>query len=94
MVGITSLMDALLDRPMEAVISQLPLTADCKEALRSGNGDLGRLLRMAIQCEHGDWQELSSLAAEHGLAEDRVWDAYDEACRWSCEILLENNRKD
>lgn len=93
-VGIMSLMDALLDRPMEAVISQLPLTAQCKDALRGGNQALGRLLRVAIHCEHGEWPEISSIAAKHELPEEKIWDAYDEACRWSSEVLLENNRKD
>jgi EAL and modified HD-GYP domain-containing signal transduction protein len=93
-VGIMSLMDALLDRPMEVVISQLPLTAQCKDALRGGHHALGGLLQMAIHCERGEWPEISQVAAKHGLAEDKIWDAYDEACRWSSEILRENKRED
>lgn len=94
MVGIMSLMDALLDRPMEAVISQLPLTAQCKDALRGGHDGLGGLLRMAVHCEHGEWQKMSDIAAKHGLPETTIWDAYNEACRWSGEILRENNGKE
>lgn len=92
MVGIMSLMDAILDRPMEVVISQLPLSAECKDALLGGVNGPGKLLRLAICCEHGAWDETSTLAIEHGLAEDKVWDIYREACRWSCEILQENNK--
>jgi c-di-GMP-related signal transduction protein len=93
MVGIVSLMDALLDRSMEVVISQLPLTAECKDALRGGSDALGKLLQLAIHCEHGAWQEISKIAIECGLPEDKIWDAYREACRWSSDILRENNEK-
>ena len=74
MVGIMSLMDAILDCPMEVVTSQLPLTAECKEALRGGDNGLGKLLRLAICCERGAWEEISGIAAERGLPEDTIWD--------------------
>ena len=93
MVGIMSLMDALLDRPMELVLSQLPLTVECKDALRGGNHALGKLLQLAIHCEHGEWQKISNIATERGLPEDKIWDTYREACRWSSGILRENDEK-
>jgi c-di-GMP-related signal transduction protein len=93
MVGIMSLMDALLDRPMELVLAQLPLAAECKNALRGGNDPLGRLLQLAIHCEHGEWPKLSHIAIERGLKEAKIWDAYREACRWSSDIMLENEEK-
>jgi c-di-GMP-related signal transduction protein len=93
MVGIMSLMDALLDRPMEVVVSQLPLSAECKDALRGGSDALGRILQMAVHCEHGAWQEISNAAVQRGLQEDTIWEAYREACRWSSDVLLENNEK-
>jgi EAL and modified HD-GYP domain-containing signal transduction protein len=93
MVGIMSLMDAVLDRPMELVISQLPLDAECKNALLGGANSLGKLLRLAICCERGGWDGLSNLACEHGKREDAIFEIYREACRWSREILKENIRK-
>jgi EAL and modified HD-GYP domain-containing signal transduction protein len=93
MVGIVSLMDAILDRPMDTVVSQLPLTAACKDALRGGSHALGRILQLAIGCERGAWEGISNGAAEFGLQEDKVWDVYHDACRWSAEILGENSEK-
>jgi len=90
MVGIMSLMDAILDRPMDVVISQLPLTEDCKDALRGGNGGLGKLLRLAICCERGTWDGMSAIAAERSLSEETIWEVYREACGWSRGILEEN----
>lgn len=92
MVGIVSLMDAILDRPMDLVISQLPLTPQCKDALRTGTNEIGKLLRLAVGCERGTWDEISNIAMERGLSEDTIWDIHREACRWSSEVLKENNK--
>jgi EAL and modified HD-GYP domain-containing signal transduction protein len=93
MVGIMSLMDAILDRSMEVVISQLPLTAECKDALRGGSNSLGNLLQLAICCERGAWEEVSNIATARALSEDTIWDIHREACRWSREILQENSKQ-
>ncbi len=92
MVGIMSLMDAILDRPMDFVLAQLPLNTQCKDALRGVNNGLGVLLRLAVCCERGAWGEISALAAGRDLSEDTVWDVHRDACNWSREILQENRK--
>jgi EAL and modified HD-GYP domain-containing signal transduction protein len=89
-VGIMSLMDAILNRPMEAVISQLPLTAECKSALRGDANTLGNLLRVATWCERGAWEEISAFACESGIPEATILNIHRNACRWADEILQEN----
>jgi EAL and modified HD-GYP domain-containing signal transduction protein len=89
MTGIMSLMDAILDRPMEGLLTQLPLTKECKAALRGDATPLGRLLQLTVACERGLWAEVSQLAAQLKLDEERVWDAFAAARRWSNEILKE-----
>ena len=91
-VGIMSLMDAILDRPMEIVISQLPLTSDCKNALCGGANRLGALLRLAICCERGAWEQLSVFACESGIPEATILEVHRDASRWAGQILQENRR--
>jgi EAL and modified HD-GYP domain-containing signal transduction protein len=93
MAGIMSLMDAILDRPMHAVIAQLPLTNSCKDALRGGSHALGKLLQLAVACERGAWEDVARGAAELGAPEEAVWEAYRDACGWSAEILRENSKQ-
>jgi c-di-GMP-related signal transduction protein len=90
MVGIMSPMDAILDRPMEMVISQLPLSAECKAALLGENNSLGKLLQLAICCERGAWQEISNIATQRGFPEAAILEIHQEARRWSSDILQEN----
>lgn len=91
-VGIMSLMDAILDRPMEIVISQLPLTAECKNALCGGANALGTLLRVAICCERGAWDEISGFVCETGIPEATILEVHRDASRWATEILQDNRR--
>jgi EAL and modified HD-GYP domain-containing signal transduction protein len=93
MIGIMSLMDAILDHPMDTVISQLPLSTECKDALRGADNSLGKLLNLAICCERGAWDEVASIAATGRTSEQTIWDIYREACHWSYEILEENHLK-
>jgi EAL and modified HD-GYP domain-containing signal transduction protein len=92
-VGLMSLMDAILDRPMEVVISQLPLTADCKNALRGATNSLGTLLRVAICCERGSWEEISAFAGASDIPEVAILDIHRDACRWATKILQEDHRR-
>jgi EAL and modified HD-GYP domain-containing signal transduction protein len=93
MIGILSLIDAILDRPMEMVISQLPLTDVCKDALRGADSSLGNLLHLAIHCERGAWEEVSSIAAVRALSEETIWEIHREACCWANEVLQENHKQ-
>jgi EAL and modified HD-GYP domain-containing signal transduction protein len=93
LVGIMSLMDAILDRPMEIVISQLPLTADCKNALCGSTNGLGTLLRLAIWCERGAWAEISTFACASNIPEATILETHRGACRWADEILQENRQQ-
>jgi len=90
MVGLMSLMDAILDRPMEMLISQLPLATECKDALRGSRSGLGRLLHLAVCCERSAWNEISTMAAASTMSEEAIWDAHREACLWSNEIIQQN----
>jgi c-di-GMP-related signal transduction protein len=93
LVGIMSLMDAILDRPMEMVISQLPLTSDCKNALCGGNNELGTVLRLAICCERGAWQEIAAFACASEVPEATILEIHRNACHWANEILQENRKQ-
>jgi EAL and modified HD-GYP domain-containing signal transduction protein len=55
--GMLSIVDALLDRPMEEAVADLPLSEDVVAALVRRAGGKGRTLTMAEACERGAWDE-------------------------------------
>jgi EAL and modified HD-GYP domain-containing signal transduction protein len=75
------------------VVSHLPISAACTDALRGESNGLGKLLQLAIACERGDWEEMSRLADELAVTQDVVWNAYLSACAWSATVLKEHDNK-
>ena len=59
-VGIFSLMHVMLGKKREQLLDSLPLSRDIKQAVRHGEGELGRLLRLVIAHEQGRLEQASS----------------------------------
>jgi len=81
-VGLFSTLDALLDRPMEDVLKDLPLTEEVNHAILHKQGPLGQVLQCAIAYEQGDWGQLPDL----GLDNATVKNTYLEAIQWTREV--------
>ncbi|HEX8924593.1 MAG TPA: hypothetical protein VF786_02315, partial [Terriglobales bacterium] len=86
LVGLLSLLDALLDRPMSFVTEQIPIPDRCKQALAGKRNSLGQTLTLAIACERGDWKALPVLCEEIGCSESQVFKALAEAQGWVHEL--------
>ena len=50
-VGLLSVLDAVLDRPMDEVIDLLPLSEDINAALLAHDGELGNILSAVLEYE-------------------------------------------
>ncbi len=62
LLGLFSLLDALLGRPMPEILTTVPLTDDVRAALCGEDNALRRLLELAIAYERGDWAKAAGLA--------------------------------
>ena len=71
-VGLLSVLDALLDRPMREALRVLPLADSVKDALLEHNGLMGVVLACVKAYERADWER----ACCAGLDEKTVRDAY------------------
>ncbi len=49
--GLMSMLDALLDQPMEMIVAELPITNELKQALVGREGPIGACLQSIIACE-------------------------------------------
>jgi c-di-GMP-related signal transduction protein len=59
MVGLFSLVDALLNVPMPEAIQLLPFSKEVREALVVQAGPLGSVLKCVLAYERGDWSEVA-----------------------------------
>ena len=55
LVGLFSVLDAILDQPLPEVVQSLHLTADITDALLHHEGRLGSVLRCVVAYERRDW---------------------------------------
>lgn len=76
LMGLLSVTDAMLDMPMHAVLSNLPVAADVSMALNGGANRLRDVYDTLLSYERADWTRPSSLAAKIGALEDRVPECY------------------
>ncbi len=82
-VGILSLVDALMDAPMDQILNELPLASEINAALLDpfAAGDLAETLRMVAAFERGDWDSVSL----PGLTPLQVSNAYHASVTWSVQ---------
>lgn len=90
LVGLFSMLDALLDRPLGDVIQDLGLAPSLDAVLRgkaSEDNVLNRIYTMVRQYELADWDAVERLAGHLGIPSVLVGDAYREALPWADEML-------
>ncbi|MFW5909296.1 MAG: EAL and HDOD domain-containing protein [Thiohalospira sp.] len=86
-VGLFSTLDALLDRPLETVLEQLPLSRPVAAALLERGGTPGAVLDCALAYEQGDWKAVENNTC--GISPGAVRDAYLEAVHWADDLMRE-----
>ncbi len=82
-LGMFSLLDAILDQPMERIMKELPLSEDIKQALISRKGRLIGYLLLAETYEQGMWGAMAKTTQVMKIPEDKLPQLYREACQWS-----------
>lgn len=88
LLGLFSLLPAILRMRMEDIVPLLPLRTDIIAALTGESNHARRLLACLEQYEQGNWPECSALCAAMGIPEAEVVENYTQAVRWAEEALF------
>ncbi|HEY2602260.1 MAG TPA: HDOD domain-containing protein [Thermoleophilaceae bacterium] len=83
--GMFSVVDALLDSPMDVVLSSLPLSDDIKHALQHHTGPKGVVLNAVLEYERARFDDLRALVPAGASAQE----IYSQAIAWAREAGLE-----
>ncbi len=86
LMGLLSVMDAVLDQPLDSVLAELPVRGEIKEALQSRTGLYSQLLELAMAHERADWEAVSRLASELQIKDEKVSALYISAVDWSTAL--------
>ena len=87
MLGQLSLLDAMLETPMESIVKSLPLRREAKAALLGGKGRVAMPLSLIRGFESGAWASCADTAHELGIGEEKLTQLYMESVKWATESV-------
>lgn len=87
--GVFSLLDAMLDTPMDEIMDRLIIQEDIAEALLNHGGIYGPILSLAEACESQDSSRVEELAMSLMLTPEQVTKDHLQALAWVEQIGLD-----
>ena len=85
LLGMLSLLPAMLAVPMEELTPALPLREDIREALQGAVNLEGRMLEWIKRNERGDWMGCEMIVRSNGIDGIQLDNCYTEAVLWAEE---------
>lgn len=84
LVGLFSLLDAMLDSPLDKIVKDLPLTAEVVTALTSDKpSELRYILRAVTYYEQGSWYNTKRNAEMVNVDYEKLADLYQNSLLWA-----------
>lgn len=83
LMGLFSLIDAFLDRPMTDILVELPIPAEVKDAILEQTGVMGDVLRMITHYEQSKWDTVAQVCQSLNIQEQEVLTHYFTSIKWA-----------
>ena len=83
LMGLLSIMDAILEVSMDAILEQLPVDQDIKAVLLGQKSKLRPVYQLMLAQESGEWAQSSELAKQLKMSDDEVASTWWEALQWA-----------
>lgn len=83
LLGMLSLLDALLQTPFPRILQSIPISNAMKLALAGEPSPAGLALALVRSLESCDWTRCEDIQHQLGLAEGAIATAYTESLRWA-----------
>jgi EAL and modified HD-GYP domain-containing signal transduction protein len=91
LIGLCSLLDAMLGKPLEDAVADLPLSPGARDAVLGMRRSPARsVLNAVIAYERGAWELSADELKLAGLPENMVAEAYTGALSWARELTQAN----
>lgn len=94
LLGLFSLLDALIDLPLDESLEQIKVAPAIASVLLDGSGEaaLDRVYRLMKSYEAADWPAVKAVAASLRLEPSEVSSVYSESVLWSQQVLRGGSR--
>ena len=87
LMGLFSVLDVILEKPMEEAMEMVMVSGDIREALIYNSGTLAPVLELIVNYESANWQEVSRQMLLGQIDVRTVNDAYRAALGWYRELM-------
>ncbi len=87
LMGLFSVLDIILDKPMKEALAMVNVSKEITEALVNKKGEMAKILDFMECYELASWQELSRQMIVYNIADSAVYDAYTEALAWYRDLF-------
>jgi len=85
--GLFSLLDVILQLPMNRAIEEVAVADDVKEALLNNKGRMAEVLGLIRLYERADWYSASISMVKNGIEIEAITEAFIEALLWYKQLL-------
>jgi EAL and modified HD-GYP domain-containing signal transduction protein len=86
LLGLCSLLDAIIGRQMSVALTDMPLPAPVRDALLGAANRAREVLNAVIAYEQGAWDAASSALVRLSIPAEILTDVYADALRWAQEL--------
>jgi len=86
LLGLLSLIDAMLEMPMEEVLARVPLDRETKAVLLGQPSVLRPVYQLMLAHESGEWEAAAQLSTSLHLDSEEVASDYWQAQQWAREV--------
>lgn len=82
LMGLFSVLDLILDKPMKEALAMVNVSKSIEEALIEDKGEFAAVLDFICHYESASWQEVSRVMLLRKIDMDQVYNAYTESLQW------------
>jgi c-di-GMP-related signal transduction protein len=86
LVGLLSVMDAILEIPMAQILEKIPIDQNIRSVLLDGSGPLRPVYQLMLAREAGSWESAREFAVELGISESQTAEFWWDAMKWAREV--------
>ncbi len=88
LMGLFSVLDVILDKPMSEALDMIQVSKDIKNALISKEGKLAPVLEFILAYENANWSEVSRILLLGNIDANKIYDAYIDSLSWYRKTIL------
>lgn len=87
LMGLFSLLDVVLQKPMSQAVLEIPLDDRVRQALVEKSGSFAPILELIYEYERADWDTCMRILIQNNVSVDAVHNSFVQALAWYNQLL-------